>query len=1692
MNHQTLYVPEISYHSPQASTQPMTEFPQMDSSLAVLVFSQGDAPITCLNKAMDFLTALASSRFPSINNQLRTSSNLRNQATNQDGRTDDLDGYDSDCDDVFDAKAVLMANLSNCGSDVILEVPHFQPYHTDMDNQSVHAMQELFDEQALWLPTSHPNTDQSASSRVKIESPEELPKDSFSNNQNALEILEYFKNNDLKAKLQAKNTTICKMKEHIKSIRENNKDEKVKHEMDEYETINIELDHSVAKLLSGNKRLHKEIKHLKKIYKDQFDSIKKTRALSKKHCDSLIAQLHYKSIENANLKGQIQENVFVTTALQSELRRLKGVDLLLGSKETNLYTISLDDMLKTSLICLLSKASKTKSWLWHRQLSHLKFGTLIKQAKDGLARGIPKIKFWKDHMCSACALGPILVFLLVAHPQRKLSESIAGEPGKLWKLFILGLAPNPVPQQPFNPPKRNNWDRLFQPMFNEYFNPSLSDVSPVPVTAAPRAVDIVGSPSSTTIDQVVPSSCTSLTNQQQQSLIISQGVEEPIPNGKSCEKNYSSVKRYIADPVNVYPERSIIKLILKEAVIFDVGKLIQKLLLNQKCMGYLVYAYYSISPTRYYKYDSCWSEDLKSKTTEDIISIGSFMEVLVLNQYVLVRKIMVLKNKARLVAHGFKQEEGIKFEESFTLDTRIEAIRIFVANAANKNMTIYQMDVKTVFLNGELKEEAKPTEKHISATKRIFQYLKGTINMGLWYSKDTGMSLTIYSNAGHTRCQDTRHSTSGSTQFLGDKLVSWSSKKQKSTTISRTKAKYIALSGCCDQILWMRSQLTDYGFTFSKIPLCCYNKSVIALCCNNIQHSRSKHIDVRYHFIKEKVENGIVELYFVQTEYQLADIFTKPLPRERFNFLIEKLVALKKRLKIEKCNARIKFSKPQRETTYQVTLDALKLSLCYLAFRITAKVPEEDFMFQAYNKEISSARKKNMPYPRFTKVIINHFIYKDITISMRNWINLYTVRDDTLLGILKFVSKTEDYQKYGALIHEEMINQAIKDFKAYKIYLDFAAGRATPKKVRKFKKIASPLQKPTTVLEEEPAKNLKWAMKSVHAKEDISSKKPPRKKSTGVVIRDTPGVPSVPKDQSESENESWGDSGDDDDDNDEDSNDDIDDDDNNVESNNDHEQADDERIESDDDEGEEKIDYEFVRTPEHYVATKDEMNDESDDVTKEEYERINEEIYGDVNVSLTDAKPVDKEKDDEEMTIAGHMNVSQEGAGNQVKDDAHATQKTEEKGVIELKTIDHSIEFLSTIKLEVLNPTKEYLGISLDDALYKAKSIEISKGTLKSQPKSTIKSAQTKEIVFKSGDTQEPHNQGQDMGNTDDQPNVKAALKHDWFKKPKWPPTPDSYWNVRKSIEFRPPQKWISKIVSLKILSQTGKKEEILLILTGIGDEIYSTVDACKIDQEMWEAIERLQQGFYKMMNEMIRDNLTVTTINKGKEIAKPIKTPSESSSEEDIDPEQAQRDKDMQKNLALIAKYFKKIYKPTNNNLRTSSNTKNKNVDITLRYRNDNQSVLFGNQKTMTVGRAMEKVGSLVVQQTGIQCFNYKEFGHFAKEYKNPKKVKDSTYHKEKMLLCKQAEQGVPQQAEQSDWLADTDEEINEQELEAHYSYMEKNPRVEKDDSDVTLDSPDMCEHDIQTDQNAEDERVALANLIANLKLDVDENKKI
>nr|GEX80143.1 retrovirus-related Pol polyprotein from transposon TNT 1-94 [Tanacetum cinerariifolium] len=205
----------------------------------------------------------------------------------------------------------------------------------------------------------------------------------------------------------------------------------------------------------------------------------------------------------------------------------------------------------------------------------------------------------------------------------------------------------------------------------------------------------------------------------------------------------------------------------------------------------------------------------------------------------------VIRNKARLVAKGYAQEEGIDFEESFAPVARLEAVRIFVAYVAHKTFPIYQMDVKTAFLNGPLKEEVYVTQPdgfvdpdHPEKVYRLRKALYGLkqaprawynellklltskgFTKGLWYPKGSSFGLTDFSDDDHAGCIDTRKRTSRGIQFLGDKLVSWMSKKQDCTAMSSAEAEYIALSASCAQVTWMRTQLQDYVLHYNKIPL---------------------------------------------------------------------------------------------------------------------------------------------------------------------------------------------------------------------------------------------------------------------------------------------------------------------------------------------------------------------------------------------------------------------------------------------------------------------------------------------------------------------------------------------------------------------------------------------------------------------------------------------------------------------------------------------------------------------------------------------------------------------------------------------------------------------------------------------------------------------------------------------------------
>nr|GEV08654.1 hypothetical protein [Tanacetum cinerariifolium] len=542
--------------------------------------------------------------------------------------------------------------------------------------------------------------------------------------------------------------------------------------------------------------------------------------------DSVISKVYYMEGLGHNLFSVRQFcDVDLEVAFKKHscyVRDTDGVELIKGSRGSNLYTILVEDTMKSSPFCLLSKASKNKSCE--------DLGKLQPIADIGIFVGYT--------------------------PSKK------------------GLVPNPVPATPDVPPTNKDLEILFQPMFDKYLEPPRVERAVSPAQAVQAPVNLAGTPSSTTIDL----DAHSLKN-----------LVSPVDNNPF---------------INVF----------------------------------------ALEPSSGASLSGDWIYKVKLDEYGD-----------------------VLKNKARLVAKGYRQEEGIDFEELFAQVSRIVAIRIFIANAVSKNMTIYQMDVKTAFLNGELKEEVYVSQPegfvdphhltHVYRLKKALyglkqaprvwygtlsrflldnKFSKGAVNPTLFTQKtgkhillvkiykfgmdlcdrvdtpmvdrlkldedplgipvdqtrfcsmvgslmyltaNTVMELTAYADADHAGCQDTRRSTSRSAQFLGDKLVSWSSKKQKSTAISTTKAKYIAMSGYCAQILYMRSQLTNYGLDFNKIPLYCDNRSAIALCCNNVQHSKSKNIDIRHHFIREKVEKGVVELYFLTTDYQLADIFTKALPR---------------------------------------------------------------------------------------------------------------------------------------------------------------------------------------------------------------------------------------------------------------------------------------------------------------------------------------------------------------------------------------------------------------------------------------------------------------------------------------------------------------------------------------------------------------------------------------------------------------------------------------------------------------------------------------------------------------------------------------------------------------------------------------------------------------------------------------------
>ena len=178
-----------------------------------------------------------------------------------------------------------------------------------------------------------------------------------------------------------------------------------------------------------------------------------------------------------------------------------------------------------------------------------------------------------------------------------------------------------------------------------------------------------------------------------------------------------------------------------------------------------------------------------------------------------------------------------------------------------------------------------PKVSHLNAVKRIIKYVGGTYDYRLFYSKESNLSLAGFSDSDWASNVDDRKSTTGGCFYVRANLVAWMNKKQNSVSLPVAEAEYIAVGSCCSQLLWMKKVLTDYGISQDTVVVSCDNSSAIDISKNPIQHSKTKHIEIRYHFIRDLVERKIVCLEYIPTEQQNADIFTKPLDRSKFETL---------------------------------------------------------------------------------------------------------------------------------------------------------------------------------------------------------------------------------------------------------------------------------------------------------------------------------------------------------------------------------------------------------------------------------------------------------------------------------------------------------------------------------------------------------------------------------------------------------------------------------------------------------------------------------------------------------------------------------------------------------------------------------------------------------------------------------------
>nr|GEW07377.1 hypothetical protein [Tanacetum cinerariifolium] len=593
------------------------------------------------------------------------------------------------------------------------------------------------------------------------------------------------------------------------------------------------------------------------------------------------------------------------------VRDLQGNDLLTGNRRYDLYIISLQESTSLTPLCLMDKASPSQAWLRHRRLSHLNFDYINLLSKKDIVVGLPKLKYVKDQLCSSCELSK-------AKRSSFKSKAVPSLKGRL-NLLHMDLCgpmrasdydnPDPVPQlqnasslEEAHVPSQQELDLLFGPLYDEFFNANSNpqDKQPpknIQPTSAPSTPTYVHAEKTTIIKQkkntyqimnlpILSVHCHKKLLSLPHTTLVWELVDKPFGKSvirlnwfwKNKKDEYQTVIRNKARLVakgyaqeeGIDFEESFAPVAHLEAVWIFIAYAAHKFFDpdHPEKVYRLKKALYGLKQA-----PRAWYDELLKFLTSKGFTKGTIDPILFTIRYgddILLVQIYDFKSTkyALEILHKHGMEKGQSIGTPMATNPKLDAD----LSGNPVDQTDYRSKIGSLM--------------YLTSSRPD---IVGTVNMRLWYPKGSSFGLTDFLDADHAGCIDTRKSTSGGIQFLNDKLVSWMSKKQNCTTMSLTEAEYVALSASCAQVMWMRTQLQDYGFNYNKIPLYCDSQSAIAISCNPVQHFRTKHTHTRYHFIKEQVENDIIELYFVRTKYQLVDMFTKALPEDRFKYLVRRI-----------------------------------------------------------------------------------------------------------------------------------------------------------------------------------------------------------------------------------------------------------------------------------------------------------------------------------------------------------------------------------------------------------------------------------------------------------------------------------------------------------------------------------------------------------------------------------------------------------------------------------------------------------------------------------------------------------------------------------------------------------------------------------------------------------------------------------